>query len=113
MIRKARQPETWVAPDWHPDFGDAKAELDHLRAFAVALLAAIPDANVELELPEPGLMNLAVDLPNGTSAEIYSVSNDRPDGRRYGIFLEPGTDGECEIYQVAIDDAVASVVGSD
>lgn len=111
MIRKTRQPETWSAPDWHPDLGDAKAELEHLRAFAMALLDAVPDATVELELPEPGLMNLAAQLPGGPEAEIFSVSANHSAGqRRYGLFLKPGTSDEQEIYEDNVEDAVACLI---
>lgn len=107
MIQRSKQLEHWSTPQWHPDLGDAKAELEHLRSFAMALLTAMPDARVELEVPEPGLMNLAVEAPDGASVEVYSVaSNNAPGQRRYGLFLAPGTSEEREIYEDAVENAV-------
>jgi hypothetical protein len=113
MIKKNVQPEVWPVPAWHPDFGDASAELEHLRSFAMVLLAIVPDAHVELEAPEPGLMNLAVELPDGSSAEVYSISSGNPPSeRRYGLFLAPGTPNEREIYEDAIENAMNCLTGS-
>jgi hypothetical protein len=107
MIKKRPEPEVWPAPEWHPDFGDAKSELEHLRSFPTALLANIPEAQVELELPEPGLMSVAVQMPNGSSAEVYSVASiGSPGQRRYGLFLAPDTPNEREVYEDALESSV-------
>ncbi|HET6882201.1 MAG TPA: hypothetical protein VFI31_18700 [Pirellulales bacterium] len=107
MRRQILEPSFWPVPEWHHDFGDAQAELEHLRAFASALLAAMPEARVDLDAPEPGLMYLAVETPHGTLAEVYSIeSSTSPRQRRYGLFFAPGTPNEREVYQEALVDAV-------
>lgn len=107
MIKRNQQPETWTAPDWHADFGDTRSELDQLRCFALALRSALPEALAELETPEPGLMYLDVQMPDGTVAEVYSVVGDRnSDERRLGLFFAAGTDEEREVYADSIDCAV-------
>lgn len=107
MSKKNQQPETWSVPDWHPDLGDAHRELEDLRGFAVALLAALPGARVELETPEPGLMYLDVQTPDGSTVEVYSVVGNVVSGRRrLGLFFSPGTRDEDEVYADAIDGAL-------
>jgi hypothetical protein len=96
----------WHRPDWHPDYGDPEVELGHLRSFALKLLAAVPDATVTLETPEPGLMDVRVELASGTVAEIYSVPSPEDKAhRRFAIFLCPDTATESEIYAEAAEDA--------
>lgn len=113
MIQKNLQPEAWLVPDWHPDFGNAQVELEHLRSFAVALLAVIPGARVQLETPEPGLMNLVVKLPGGTSAEVYSIpATSRLGERRLGLFFAPGTADESEVYAESVESAVGHFTDS-
>jgi hypothetical protein len=96
----------WRAPDWHPDHGDPAVELGHLRSFALKLLSAVPNATVTLETPEPGLMDVRVELACGTMAEVYSVPSPG-DGthRRFAIFLSPDTASESEIYAETLEDA--------
>ena len=104
MTKKTQQPPPWPALNWHSDFGGTRSEVEHLEAFATALLARMPQARIELETPEPGLMYLGVQLPDGRLAEVYSTATgDRSEARRYGLFLGPGTDGERELYSESID----------
>lgn len=107
MIKRNQKPETWTAPDWHADFGDARSELEELRCFAVALRSALPAAHAELETPEPGLMYLDVRMPDGSIAQVYLVAGDRNSGeRRLGLFFATGTGDELEVYADSIDCAV-------
>lgn len=92
-------PDSWVAPDWHPDFGDAKAELDYLRSLANTVLQAVVSVSVGLELPEPGLMYLVIRRHSNRLAEVYSVRGiDDREQRRYGVFLFPDSPNEKEYY---------------
>jgi len=98
--------QAWRAPDWHPDHGDPEIELGHLRSFAVKLLSAVPNAAVTLETPEPGLMDVRVELACGTVAEVYSVpSSEDERHRRFAVFLCPDTARESEIYAQTPEDA--------
>jgi hypothetical protein len=97
----------WQVPDWHPDFGDARAECEHLQRLAVAVLSKIPRSKVELIVPEPGLMIVQIVKPDGIIAEVYSVDGSKePEGRRYGLFLSPGTPQEKELYASSVSQAV-------
>lgn len=112
MIKKSKQPLTWHVPEWHPDLGDPQEEVRHLSSFANALLAILPHTCVELESPEPGLLYLAVRLPDGRLAEVYStVAGDQPHARRYGMFFDPDASGETEIYAESIEDALSQLTG--
>jgi hypothetical protein len=98
--------QMWHAPDWHPDHGDPRIELGHLRSFALKLLSAVPSATIKLETPEPGLMDVRVELACGTVAEVYSVPSPGDERhRRFGIFLCPGTTSESEIFAETPEDA--------
>jgi hypothetical protein len=98
--------EVWHRPDWHPDHGDPEIEMGHLRSFALKLLSAVPSATLTLETPEPGLLDVRVELASGTVAEVYSVpSPEDATHRRFAIFLCPGTAAESEIYAEAAEDA--------
>ena len=101
-----QHPQLWTSPQWHPDHGDPGIELEHLRAFALNLVSAVPDASVALETPEPGLMDVRVELARGIVAEIYSVPS-REDRlhRRLAIFCCPDTPHESEIYAESVEDA--------
>jgi hypothetical protein len=99
-------PRLWRTPQWHPDHGDPAIELDHLRSFALALLSAVPDATAVLEVPEPGLMDVRVDLPCGMVAEVYSVPSLKEEGsRRLALFLRPESVDEIEVYAESAEDA--------
>lgn len=106
MKKQIVESALWPVPEWHKDFGDTRVELEHLRALGIALLEALPDAHVDLELPEPGLMNLVVEMPDGSSAEVYSVAANTPGQRRYGVFFAPGTPDEREVYHELVENAV-------
>ena len=94
-------PQLWRPPQWHPDHGDPGIELEHLRSFALNLLSAVPNATVVLEIPEPGLMDVRVELPCETVAEVYSVpsiASRDPVSRRLALFIHPESSQEIEIY---------------
>jgi hypothetical protein len=101
-------PSAWIAPEWHSDFADATLELDHLKEFSTCLLSAAPDLKVTLDMPEPGLLYVQVDIGDETKAEIYSVpSPASPGSRRFAIFFDPGTVNEEEVYADSADNAVS------
>ena len=105
-MNPTQDPQTWQAPHWHPDHGDPEAELGHLRSFALKLLWDVPNATAMLEVPELGLMDVRVELPSGTVAEVYSVPSSETDKhRRYAIFLCRDTASESEIYAESPEDA--------
>ena len=98
--------EAWHRPEWHPDHGDPEIEMGHLRSFALKLLSAVPSATLTLETPEPGLLDVRVELASGTVAEVYSVPSPKDAShRRFAIFLCPDTAAESEIYAEAAEDA--------
>lgn len=106
-MKESQSPRTWRSPDWHADFGDPALELEHLREFSLLLLAVLPNATVTLEIPEPGLMYVHIQLEDGTVAEVHSVPFlEIPEKRRLAIFFAPGTSTEEEIYAESIDSAV-------
>jgi hypothetical protein len=99
-------PQLWRPPQWHPDHGDPGIELEHLRSFALNLLSAVPNATVVLEIPEPGLMGVRVELPCETVAEVYSIPSSRdPGSRRLAIFFHPESPREIEVYAESVEDA--------
>jgi hypothetical protein len=96
----------WRVPDWHPDYGDPQIELGHLRSFALKLMPAVPGAAITLETPEPGLMDVRVELARGTVAEVYSVPSPEDEThRRFAIFLCPDSSSESEVYAETPEDA--------
>jgi hypothetical protein len=83
-------------------------EFEHLKGFASLLLSAEAHLAVRLETPEPGLMYVVVQLPDGRVAEVYSVPNTGvADKRQLAIFLAIGTSEDEEIYADTIEDAVS------
>jgi hypothetical protein len=98
-------PTTWTAPSWHPDYGDAKLELDHLRAFALTLQVANGDLGTALEIPEPGYMYVRVSKGAQVLAEVYW----REHATDYAVFVF-GPRGEVEGYAPTEADAVAFVL---
>jgi len=104
---EAQSPLRWEKPDWQPDYGDTKAEFEHLRRLAEAVLSSIPHSTVELISPEPGLMYLRIERRDGAIAEAYSLCEaKKTEKRRYGLFLSPGASQEQEFYADSIADAV-------
>ena len=101
-----QHPKSWRSPQWHPDHGDPGIELEHLRSFALKLLSAVPDATAVLEMPEPGLMDVRVELPGETVAEVYSVPPAKNEGpRRLALFFHPESADEIEVYAESVEDA--------
>jgi len=101
-------PITWEKPDWHPDHGDTKAEFEHLRRLAEAVLSSISQSTAELIVPEPGLMYLRIERSDGAIVAAYSLGEAKEmENRRYGLFLSPGASQEQEFYA----DSVAEAVG--
>ena len=90
-----RQPADWRAPHWHPDFGDAEAELRLLRAFAVQFLERFPSASVELAQVEEGYMHVDLFLAGQRIGEVHIVERGagKP-GQWYGLFLSEGKQEE-------------------
>jgi hypothetical protein len=108
----SNSPRTWSAPKWHPDLGDATVQLEHLRGFSLLLQSTVPGATARLETPEPGLMDVNVELLNGTVAEVHSVPcAEFPEKRRLAIFFWPGSKDEKEVYAQSIESAVTCFVG--
>jgi hypothetical protein len=106
-MNESQSPMSWKAPDRHLDLGDAKAECEHLRELAVAVLSKIPQATVELVVPEPGLMFVRINASQGTSAEAYSLRDAKDSSsRRYGLFVSPGTPREQESYANSVTRAL-------
>ena len=92
-----QSPSNWVSPQWHSDCGDPAIELEHLRIFAITLTEVIPNIQISLELPEPGLMLLEIKLPNGVSLETYSNPSTIREGCQrleLFVFYEPNTEIE-------------------
>jgi hypothetical protein len=97
----------WNPPDWHPDWGDPRIELEHLKEFSLRLVSVIPTVSLTLETPEPGLMTVCVRSKDGKVAEVHSIASaDSPKKRRLALFFTPGTPNEEEVYADSIDCAV-------
>ena len=81
---------TWVAPVWHPDFGDPSSELEALRGFCIELKKRRPEFVLHLDCFEEGYMKVDIGLSDlGHVAELHVVSSD---DYFYGLFF--GEDGE-------------------
>ena len=105
-MKDSHSPQSWVAPDWHAEFGDSKSELEHLRSLAMAVLVTVARSAVTLEIPEPGLMYLSISMPDGTVTEVHSVTGTQRVERRFGIFPRADTPGEEELYADSLDEAI-------
>lgn len=92
-------PEYWQPPDWHADYGNPAEELEELHSLAIALSVASPNVTITLENPEPGLIELRVEFPDGVTAEIHSIPSTQDKGRRrFAIFVSPDSQDEIEQY---------------
>jgi hypothetical protein len=103
------EPVLWEIPTWHPDYGDVKAELEHLRNLANIVIQQIPQLSVGLSVPEVGVMFLLIATDNKVVlAEIYSIhqSNGGINLRKYGIFLHPNSSAEEEHYTPSTRDVI-------
>jgi len=106
-MHENNDPLKWDIPNWHKDLGEPRIEIEALRSFAIALCSAIAGANVRLEIPEPGLIDVKVELPNGVLAEVFYVKSiDQAEKNQYALFVHPGTESEIEVYKDSIDSAV-------
>lgn len=99
--------EEWVPPQWHPDFGDASVELERLRSLAIATRTAMPGVTFALEIPEPGIIELAAVLRNGNTVKLLSVPAHERGSSRFAIFLHPNSLNEIEEYRDSENDVVA------
>jgi hypothetical protein len=112
-VQPNQSPEQWIPPRWHPDFGDPAVELEQLRSLAICVPRALPNAQVSLEVPEPGLMALRLSLPDGHLAEVHSVPGlASGDGRRFAVFVFPGTADEVEACQTSVDEALTFILAT-
>jgi hypothetical protein len=104
-------PESWRAPLWHPDWGDPTVELERLRSLAISLKRALPAAHPCLAIPEPGYMFLDVKIPNGRSAEVYSVPGITGEpNQRYGVFVSPDSRDGVEWYSDCVDETTTFIL---
>ena len=102
-------PDTWTAPQWHSDWGNAETEMERLRAFAKTLLVKCPEVTVSLEEPEEGYLYVDVAQQSKTIAEVYCVTDcENPRSWGYGVFTFKG-DEEEENYCSTEKEAVALV----
>jgi hypothetical protein len=102
------EPVLWETPTWHSDFGDVKAELEHLRNLANVVIEQIPQLLVGLSVPEVGVIFLLITTDNKeVLAEVYSIqSNRRTNRRKYGVFLYPNSSAEEEHYTPSTKDVI-------
>jgi hypothetical protein len=107
IMNQSTSPRNWICPSWHPDWGNTKFEFEHLRHFALLLLAAEPNLTVDLKTPEPGLMYVNIRMPDSRVAEVYSVPCvGFPEKRQLAIFFAIGTPDDEEIYAETVQSAV-------
>jgi hypothetical protein len=106
-MTNSQSPNQWTAPQWHSDYGDATAELEHLRALALAACSMTPRLAVELMIPEPGLMYIQAKGADGIVLEAYSTSKpEEPNSRIYALFAISGPSDEEEFYADSVDEAI-------
>jgi hypothetical protein len=59
-------------------------------------------------------MDIHVELPDGTAAEVHSVPcEDTAERRRLAMFFQPGTRDEREVYAETIESAVKHFLGAE
>ncbi len=100
-------PLHWQLPQWHSDFGNSSAELEHLREIAIAISRDTQHVEVCLEISEPGVMQLQIRISDRVRVEIHSIPEIQKCGdRRFAIFVSPGTSAEMEEYFYCVGKAV-------
>ena len=100
-------PNTWVPPNWHPDFGNPTVELESLRAVSSAILANIPQTEVCLECVEEGYMSVEIMRCGVAIGEVNVIDSDSV-RQRYGVFIETYA-AEDEAYFADIESVVAHI----
>ena len=106
-MTQSQSPNRWTAPIWHSDYGDTAAELEHLRALALAACSMTPRLEVELMIPEPGLMYIQATGPAGTVFECYSTLKPKEaNSRIYGLFAITAASHEVEFYADSVEEAI-------
>ena len=109
-MTKHTSPFEWQVPIWHEDFGDPRSDFDALCSLAIKLCDSRPGVKTELETPEPGLMELRVELPNGIVAEVHSVVvAGQKHERRFAVFVSPDIQNESEHYFDSVANASQSL----
>ena len=99
-------PHAWIMPQCHTDFVNLPKEFQELKSLAIAVVNAIPKARVILETPEPGLVNVKIELPSNKDVEVHSVPVPGQIGKlRFAVFISPETSEESEIYFESVDSA--------
>lgn len=98
--------DKWMAPQWHPDFGDPKVELEMLRAAARELMTRDETFAVELDCFEEGYMKLKLIRGGSAVADIYIVTPG--DKRLWGVFMH-GPSGD-ESYHEDVASCVEAVL---
>lgn len=98
-------PNSWTAPSWHPDFGDAQSEVDRLRTLALALQARNGDIETTLQNPEPGYIYLRVTKGTSLLAQAYWRERECD----YAVFVFT-SHGEVEAYPKTEADAAAFII---
>lgn len=102
-----KSPQEWQPPQWHADFGDSTAELEHLREIAIAISRVTHNVEICLDISEPGVMQLQFRISDSVHAEIHSIPVLQKCGdRRFAIFVSPGTSAEMEEYFDSVGNAV-------
>jgi len=110
-MQSPQSPLTWAIPNWHSDFGNVGAEVDHLRSLALALPAVLPGVVLTLKIEEPGLMYLRVEQNGLIAAEVYSNS-ERANSveREFALFFWPESERSEEVYADTVEMALRSFV---
>lgn len=95
--------ESWVAPSWHPDFGDPQRELDLLKAFCRRLLQEVSGLSVTLECLEDGYMKVVVQRGAELMAEVFVV--ERGEANELCLCM-PGDRNKEELYFSNIEQGI-------
>jgi len=109
----ADHPDAWHCPGWHPDYGDAAAELEMLRAFSLRLIRRAPRLHARLDIFEPGYMKVDITRGGRKLGELYTspgCAGDPVPGYRLYLF---GDHGESEHEFREIDEGVGLIESFD